>query len=116
MTKTLIVLNLFTFPLFTGITESKISISNIEHITKKEFEVYKNRLPIYLKFFIDDFATWSKEDKDKIEIIGLDFKVNNLSDEKQQLYDGDLANWIMISNITLAQKICLTSCLQYLKQ
>lgn len=94
------------------VAEAMTEKSVIDPIT---LELYKTQLPASLKAFVTDFETWSKEDRAKISIHDLSFKISGLSAEKQTPYDGCIGLWIDCRTQTQMQRVSLIACLKYLQ-
>ena len=85
-------------------------------ISKETFEICKNNLPGHLKCFVTNFATWPKEDKDKIQILGLGFTISGLDKERTASYDSNVGYWIDCRTQTQAQRVNFITCLKHLQQ
>jgi hypothetical protein len=83
---------------------------------QKIFEENKSKLPVSLRAFLDDFQSWPKEDKDKIEIFGLSFVISQLSAEKEARYGGSIGYWIDCRTNSQQQRQLFISCLKHLQK
>lgn len=83
---------------------------------QKIFEANKAKLPASLRTFLDDFQSWSNEDKAKIEIVGLSFVISGLNAEKQAPYEGSIGYWIDCRTNTQQQRQLFIRCLKHLQK
>ena len=82
----------------------------------EEYQRNKNLLTESLLNFINDFASWSKEDKDKITVSGLSFTINGLGQDKQNQYEGALGYWIDVRTAgNQIRRTALINCIKYLQ-
>ena len=92
---------------------------SMEQFTQDQFILGKNRLPLELRNFINDFASWPKEDREKIEFVSLNSMVIEETElgDKQVPYGGSIANWIAWHTTnTQGQRATFIGCLKYLQQ
>ncbi len=81
-----------------------------DQVTDQEFEEFKNALPSQVREWVNDFASWSREEKAKVVIHGL----------RIELYAGldrhkiEIGYWIEC-HASRRQRDGLIRCLKYLK-
>lgn len=92
---------------------SKVPVKGSQEST---LEAHKSQLPKELRSFVDDFATWEKEDRAKVKIFGLGCMISGLSPEKEAPYGGSLGYWIDCRTQTQQQRVSLITCLETLQK
>lgn len=117
----------------TGADQSQVRILTEEELIKNHiirpgfFAVQRDFLPTKLKDFIYDFEQWKQEDKNALKVLfiaqnnnrnphKISFDFSKVSQEKQQLYDGNLYNWF--NNIVVKHEgeiVPFAYCVIYLK-
>jgi hypothetical protein len=81
-----------------------------DQVTDQEFEEFKNALPWEVRKLVDDFASWSREQKAKVVIHGLRVELKAGLDRNK----AEIGYWIEC-RVPSSQRTDLVRCLKYLK-
>lgn len=82
----------------------------------REIEETRGLCPRNLQEFIDDFAGWPQEEKEKLIIKGLSYLIsNNINAEIKKKYGGNIGFWIDCRTPTLRVRDPFMRCLSLLQ-